>query len=210
MNSWWWPNRKNRAGERRTARPRVTGLLAAVLAATVSSVTETQARSPSNSCEEAIERVERLVGIPSGLLLAVGRVESGLSTGGEPRVWAWTINAAGRPMRFGSRRMAVQTVRRLLAGGVRSIDVGCVQINLKHHPDAFATLDDAFDPDLNAAYGARFLLSLYASTGSWDEAVGRYHAGSAGPEHRKRGYACSVYKHFVRVRRDAAPHAPGC
>ena len=190
---------------RRTARVIAA---ACALAGPLLAASDVQARSAT--CEEAIERVERLVGIPTGLLLAVGRVESGLSTGAEPRVWAWTINAEGRPMRFGTQRYAVGAVRKLLADGVRSIDIGCVQINLKHHPDAFDTLEDAFDPDLNVAYGARFLLSLYARTGSWDEAVGRYHAGDAGPEHRKRGYTCFVYKQFVRVRRHAAARTRAC
>ena len=180
-------------------------ILCTVLTSGMPSTSWAEPSAPrSRNCEEAIERVERLLGIPPGLLLAVGRVEAGLGTGGPPRVWAWTINAAGRPMRFGSRRYAVSTVRVLIAQGVRSIDVGCVQVNLKHHPQAFETLDEAFDPDINVAYGARFLLQLYARTGSWDEAVGRYHAGDAGPAERKRGYACSVYRQFVRLRRAPA------
>ena len=32
-----------------------------------------------------------------------------------------------------------------------------MQINLMHHPDAFASLDEAFEPGRNVAYGAKFL-----------------------------------------------------
>ena len=30
--------------------------------------------------------------------------------------------------------------------GVRLMDVGCMQVNLQMHPDAFPSLDAAFDP----------------------------------------------------------------
>ncbi len=62
--------------------------------------------------------------------------------------------------------------------GTQSIDVGCFQINLRYHPGAFPTLQDAFDPLANARYAARFLKSLQAQTGSWDAAVGRYHSAT--------------------------------
>jgi phytoene dehydrogenase-like protein len=63
---------------------------------------------------------------------------------------------------------------------MRSIDVGCMQVNLMHHPDAFANLDLAFDPQVNAAYAARFLKELFAQTGDWTKAAALYH--SATPE----------------------------
>ena len=40
------------------------------------------------------------------------------------------------------------------AQGARSIDVGCMQVNLLHHADAFASLEQAFDPVANARYAA--------------------------------------------------------
>jgi hypothetical protein len=55
-----------------------------------------------------------------------------------------------------------------------------MQINLMHHPDAFASLEQAFDPQANAAYAARFLTTLHQQTGSWDRAIAWYH--SATPE----------------------------
>jgi hypothetical protein len=61
-----------------------------------------------------------------------------------------------------------------------SVDVGCFQINLLQHPAAFASLEEAFDPSANAAYAARFLLSLRDRTGSWENAIAAYH--SATPE----------------------------
>ena len=64
--------------------------------------------------------------------------------------------------------------------GVRSIDVGCFQVNLMHHPNAFASLPEAFDPERNADYAARFLVSLHGRTGDWPAAAARYHSATPG------------------------------
>jgi hypothetical protein len=71
-------------------------------------------------------------------------------------------------------------VAALQAHGVRSIDVGCAQVNLMHHPDAFASLEQAFDPERNAAYAATLLNHLHTQTGDWSRAAALYH--SATPE----------------------------
>jgi hypothetical protein len=133
---------------------------------------------PLNACERAGVAVEQASGLPSGLLLAIGRVESGRwdDTRGRITPWPWTINAAGKGLWFTSKDAAALTVRDLLSAGTRSIDVGCFQISLLWHPMAFASLEQAFDPDANAAYAARFLLGLFSQTGSWDAAVEAYHS----------------------------------
>ena len=64
----------------------------------------------------------------------------------------------------------------LQAQGVRSIDVGCMQINLRHHPNAFANLDEAFDPAANARYAARFLNNLQATRNDWMRSASHYHS----------------------------------
>jgi hypothetical protein len=55
-----------------------------------------------------------------------------------------------------------------------------MQVNLMHHPYAFATLDDAFDPAHNAAYAGRFLMELFASSGDWGTAIAAYHSRTPG------------------------------
>src|SRR5579884_4260905 len=113
--------------------------------------------SPYQLCSRAIALAERGAGLPAGLLPAIGRVESGrpdpLTGGVQP--WPWTINAEGVGHFFDTKADAIAAVQALQAQGIRSIDVGCMQINLMHHPDAFATLDEAFDPLANARYAAR-------------------------------------------------------
>ncbi len=133
-------------------------------------------------CLAAAATAEVEWGLPSGVLAAIGRVESGRWDPRTRRVepWPWTANVAGDGRYYASPGDAVADVARERAGGVRSVDVGCFQVNLLHHPKAFATLDEAFDPLANARYAARFLTALHASAGAWDLAVGQYH--SAVPE----------------------------
>jgi hypothetical protein len=71
-----------------------------------------------------------------------------------------------------------------------------MQVNLMHHPDAFASLEEAFEPSRNVAYGARFLDALRQETRSWDRAVERYH--TADPE-RGRAYREKVYQRWARA-----------
>lgn len=134
-------------------------------------------------CDHFITEAERTRGIPSQLLSAIGVVESGRwQASGQPvRPWPWTVTAAsvGRNGRFfDSRDEAIAWVRTLQAEGVRNIDVGCMQINLAAHPHAFATLEEAFSPAANVAYGADYLARQYAATRGWAQAVGNYHSST--------------------------------
>lgn len=133
-------------------------------------------------CMAAAAMAELEWGLPSGMLAAIGRMESGRF---QPRTgrlepWPWAVNVAGEGRYFASKVEAVADVAREQAAGVRSIDVGCFQVNLMHHPNAFADLENAFDPLANGRYAARFLTVLNANAGRWDIAAGQYH--SAVPE----------------------------
>lgn len=141
-------------------------------------------------CRPAIETAERRHGLPSRLLAAIGRVESGRPdpASGQVAPWPWTINAEGQGAFFDSKPQAIAAVRSLQARGVRSIDVGCMQVNLMHHPDAFTSLEQAFDPVANADYAARFLRRLFDQAGAWPTAAGRYHSATAelGAEYQRK------------------------
>src|SRR5580704_18149216 len=134
--------------------------------------------APGQQCRASIAAAERAHGIPAQLLQAIGRVESGRRdpNTGEWGAWPWTINAEGQGSWFETKAEAIQAVAALQAHGVRSIDVGCMQVNLMHHPNAFASLDDAFNPAANALYAARFLNTLYGMSGSWVQATAAYHS----------------------------------
>lgn len=95
-------------------------------------------------------------------------------------VWPWTANVEGKGYFFDSKREAVAFVRSEMLKGKESIDVGCMQINLKHHPDAFRNLEQAFDPAANIAYGAKFLRSKYDALKDWHKAIAHYHSATEG------------------------------
>lgn len=137
-------------------------------------------------CRAQTEPQGRRAGMPAHMLTALSHVESGRWDSGrqEKVAWPWTINAAGEGKIFPTKAAAVAETRRLLAKGVRSIDVGCMQINLYYHGDAFPNLETAFDPASNVAYAVKFLTNLKAETGSWQAAAVRYH--SATPEYANR------------------------
>jgi len=131
---------------------------------------------PSLLCRAAIATTERNTRIPDAFLSAMGRVESGRPENGAVTPWPWTVNAAGAGHFYASKAEAIAAVRAFLASGIRSLDVGCLQVNLFYHPDAFNSLDQAFDPAANAAYAAKMLLDLFAQTGSWPRAAAAYHS----------------------------------
>ncbi|MGY6704338.1 lytic transglycosylase domain-containing protein [Roseinatronobacter sp.] len=134
------------------------------------------AAEPIGTCIAEILRAQQRYGIPDNLLLGIGLQEAGTSRGGRLTVWPWAVNAAGEGRLFDTRQAAMAWVRERQQSGVQSIDVGCLQINLRWHPNAFANLEQGFDPAINVDYAARFLRGLYAETGDWMRAAGAYHS----------------------------------
>lgn len=136
------------------------------------------AANPATLCETAVTTAEYVNRLPPRLLGAISLTETGRvdPAGGRVRPWPWTINAEGQGQFFETRAEAVAAVRALQAKGVRSIDVGCLQVNLMYHPDAFASLEQAFDPRDNANYAASFLNALYAASKDWTSAIAAYHS----------------------------------
>ncbi len=134
----------------------------------------------TNLCARAVGTVERAGKFPRHLMAAVSMVESGRwdAAKRERFAWPWTVTAGGAGRFFPSKKAAIAHVRKLQGRGVRNIDVGCMQINLKYHPRAFADLDHAFDPKLNAEYAGRFLVKLRRVTKSWASAVRHYHSST--------------------------------
>jgi hypothetical protein len=133
-------------------------------------------------CRSAVAAAERMSGIPAHLLAAIARIESGRRdpVSGAVHPWPWSANAEGQGFIFDSKAQAVTAVRAMQARGVQSIDVGCAQVNLMHHPGAFPNLEVAFDPVANTRYAAQFLKELFAQTGDWNRATAMYHSATPG------------------------------
>jgi hypothetical protein len=135
---------------------------------------------PASLCRQQADAVEHAMGLPPGLLLAVGRVESGRSdpTSHDVLPWPWSVNDEGVDHVFASAFDAIAYVVAARGRGSRSLDVGCFQVNLQFHPDAFATVAAAFDPAANARYAGQLLSDLHAHSGSWETAVQLYHSAT--------------------------------
>jgi hypothetical protein len=131
-----------------------------------------------SACGPWVEAAEKSRGIAPGLLGAIAIVESGRN---DPRThqrmpWPWTVTAEGVGTFYPGKAEAIQAVVALRGRGVKSIDVGCMQVNLLHHPTAFPDLDTAFDPAANTAYAATFLSRLHDRLGTWPQAAAAYHS----------------------------------
>ncbi|MCG8692198.1 MAG: hypothetical protein MI806_13400 [Minwuiales bacterium] len=169
-------------------------------------VTPATASQPVDStkiCRDLIAEAEVRHRLPKLLMSAISLAESGRWN--EQRkatiAWPWTVYAEGRGRYLPSKAAALAEVRELRRQGVRNIDVGCTQVNLHFHGDAFATLEEALDPARNIDFAARFLRKLHRETRSWSMAAGYYHSRTA---KLNRPYRGRVLKHWSNERRRVA------
>ena len=135
--------------------------------------------SQSALCQRAIAVAEAKYQLPPHLLDSIAKVESGrpIASLGQAEPWPWTIDADGQALFLDSRAAAVAWAQLGLQRGVKFMDIGCMQVDWQLHPGAFKSLNQAFDPDANADYAARYLRSLHAEAdGDWNVAVGWYHS----------------------------------
>lgn len=144
-------------------------------------------------CVSSLVQAATRHGVPPDLMLAIGHAESGWN--------AFAVNSAGDPHFPETAAAAVALVQDEQGRGVVSIDVGCGQINLRWHEDAFGDLADAFDPESNADYAAGFLAELRAAHGDWPTAVAHYHSND--PE-AQQAYVERVSQRLA-VLQDGAP-----
>jgi len=135
--------------------------------------------SAEGVCIQEILRAQLRYQIPGNLLLAIGLQEAGMMRDGELTVWPWVANAAGDGRYFETREEVEEWVFSRVRDGEKSIDLGCMQVNILWHPDAFDDLREGFDPARNVDYSARLLVSLHEQTGDWITAAGRYHSATA-------------------------------
>jgi len=158
--------------------PALASLLAAV--AVPLGLTAPAAAAPARElCGKAVAMAEELrPDLPEHLMTAMSKVETGRGEGPWPErfAWPWTINVDGEGRFYPSKAAAVDAVERLRAEGADNIDVGCMQISLQYHGDAFDSLEAAFNPAVNVAYAVEFLMALHRRTNSWMEAIGDYHS----------------------------------
>jgi len=163
---------------------RLLGLSGTVLAALLAfappaSSQAIQGQDSKVSCLPDLIAAEAKYHLPPGLLLSMALVESGRRdpVTGLVAPWPWTIQVDGRGHFYETPADAIRETKTFLQAGNGYVDVGCLQVDLFHHPDAFHTLDAAFTPASNIDYAAHYLSALAQTHGSWLEAVAAYNAG---------------------------------
>ncbi len=138
------------------------------------------AKSPEmlEVCKAAIRQSETANRLPKHLLTAISHTESGRwhKKRQEIIAWPWTVYAEGQGRYLPTKQAAIEEVEKLQAKGVSNIDVGCMQVNLHFHPNAFEDLNAALDPNKNAQYAADLLSSLRHKSKSWNMAIAHYHS----------------------------------
>lgn len=134
--------------------------------------------TPGFSYLQTIHTLENTAKMPKKLLHAIAYIESGRVVNKRKTLWPWTINVQGKGYTFDTKDDAIKSIQEFQRLGITSIDVGIMQINLKHHPHAFQSLEQALDPIQNITYGSRFLMQLYKKYGSWKDAVRYYHSSN--------------------------------
>lgn len=152
----------------------------------------------ARQCTQQFPIQEQTQNIPTHLLAAISSTETGRwhKQLGMALPWPWTINVEGKGYYFASKAEAVAKTQAFLAQGKRSIDVGCMQVNLKHHHTAFRNLNEAFDPATNVAYSAKFLRTNYNDLGDWIKATAAYHSRT--PKYGN-AYLALIEKNWTRI-----------
>jgi hypothetical protein len=145
------------------------------------------------SCPQLIADAEARRQIPRGLLMAIAVTESGLN--GSPNPHA--MNIAGRSYFARDLNDMASVISANWQRGIQSIDVGCMQINLKYHGDKFARMTDLLHSPTNVEYGASYLIHLATERGSWREGVMDYHNKNSAA--RRRWYGCKVWNNYLRI-----------
>ena len=131
------------------------------------------------ACLNATKKIEKEYQIKKHLLTTISSVETGRWNG----------------QFFKTKAEAVKAIKKLQAQGVKSIDVGCMQINLSYHGKAFKSIEDALDPQKNVTYAAKYLKSLYLKKGKdWLKAAMAYHSTTPHKAQRYQKKIISAYE----------------
>ncbi|MBL6458512.1 transglycosylase [Belnapia sp. T6] len=141
---------------------------------------------PRAACLAAARRAEAVHGLPSGLLVAVALSESGLH--------AHALSIGGRA----HYPETLVAARQLLAAAParHTVMAGCVQVNARVHA---RNSDWPLDPVRATDWAGGILRRWYTETGSWEEAIRRWHGGGS----------ASASRVVCRVRAKLEVTAPG-
>lgn len=157
-------------------------VLAVAMAAAVPKLTE----------EALFSDVGREQGVSPRLLQAIAVVETGY--GGRP--WPWTLNIEGTALRFQSQEAAHGVLVAALKRGIRSIDVGYMQVNVAWHGHRLGNTWAALDPHRNITVAAQILRENLDQARDARLAVARYHSATSW---RGESYLAKVARVYASI-----------
>jgi len=116
---------------------------------------------------------------------------------GEVRPWPWTLRAEGKALFFETRREAERELRRLRYSGLRNIDVGAMQVNVRWNGDLARTPEDLLDPGVNLWAATQVIRECQSRVGPLvQDVISCYHSGHANNA-RGQAYAQRVINRFL-------------
>lgn len=172
----------------------------------MNSVKQAAFMAESERCTRYISAIEAKYNIPENLLLSISTIESGRWNRATLTsvTWPWTLNVEGKPYRYNSKEETLAALEDFRAKGKKLIDVGCMQVNMHFHPDAFPNDVTALEPRYNIEYAAQLLTSHYQKTKNWKRAIAHYH--SATPKFGSR-YLKKVVAKWNQINRSLASNS---
>jgi len=136
--------------------------------------------------------------IPASVLYAVALQESGLRWRERLIPWPWSLNVAGRTLRFETRHQACAALRQALQQTPATrIDAGLAQINLGYQKHRYRQPCELLDPYRNLSIAAGILKAHHRPDEDWLLAIGRYHRPAGGTPAVR--YRRSVSRHLARL-----------
>ena len=164
-----------------------------------------RARPTASCARAAIARSEAAGALPAGLLTAVAASEFGPLRPQPARRGALALDGQQcrrRPLLSPARPRRSPMSSGCRRAGERNIDVGCMQINLMHHPERVRQPGRGVRADAQRRLRRRFLGELQRG----DQLVGA--RGRALPHRRSRAGAGPIARRSTSAGRRAPPDAP--
>jgi Transglycosylase SLT domain len=160
----------------RTLMPRRAGGIIAAGLAVLNATCSWAMEDGRDICRDAAVSVSASTGVPYDVLMALSLTETGRGSSGQMQAWPWAVHFDGQGHWFNTMQEAVDFSETALANGATNIDLGCFQLNIRWHAEAFSSVADMIDPENNARYAAEYLAKLYHDKGDWAVAAGAYHS----------------------------------
>jgi hypothetical protein len=172
-----------------------SGITTIFLCTFISSADSSNSESALTLCDSAAHTAAQEFDMPVNVLLAIARTETGRYGPQGFNPWPWAVNMEGAGYWFSSYTEALNFTLDRHQGGAFSFDLGCFQINYRWHGKFFGSIEEMFDPLLNARYAAQFLSQLHTEFGSWSAAAGAFHS-------RTLSKSEAYTKRFDKIRSD--------